>query len=83
MNLPPNLSYLLQNIGEDIMKPIYTHDFIQFSGLDHPFPGLSNFKCKKCKYDATYIFWQRNKSYDVILANPYSCDELIIKNIIE
>lgn len=81
MNLPEKLAYLLTGIDSKIIEPFYTHNFIQIQ--DDRYPGLSCFKCIKCKHNATYIFWERNHTYDITNTKPYTCDEIIIKGIID
>lgn len=46
---------------------------------------LARYTCIKCNYLAVDIFWSGNKNYciDVTKAKPITCNEAIIKNIIE
>lgn len=67
-----------------------THDFEKVVGVDirSNKDNLASFKCKRCKMLAVDIFWAGSENNGLLPdqsteAIPITCDEAIIKQIIE
>ncbi len=82
-NFPEGLQFMLTNIfNASILKILATHDFTNCTEI---YGQMCKFIYRKCNFNSEDIFWGniRPLSIDLNKAKPYSCNECIIKNIIE